>query len=46
MLVDEDGNPILQDGVQVVTYGLKTNKKSVIKQQASGLTCTNRLVCH
>jgi hypothetical protein len=35
--VDEDGNPILQDGVQVVTYGLKTNKKSVIKQQASGL---------
>ena len=35
--VDEDGNPILQDGVQVVTYGLKTNKKSVIKAQASGL---------
>jgi hypothetical protein len=35
--VDEDGNPILQDGVQVVIYGLKTNKKSVIKQQASGL---------
>jgi hypothetical protein len=35
--VDEDGNPIVQDGVQVVTYGLKTNKKSVIKQQASGL---------
>jgi hypothetical protein len=35
--VDEDGNPILQDGVQVVTYGLKTNKKSIIKQQASGL---------
>jgi hypothetical protein len=34
---DEDGKPILQDGVQVVTYGLKTNKKSVIKQQASGL---------
>jgi hypothetical protein len=29
--VDEDGKPILQDGVQVVTYGLKTNKKSVIK---------------
>jgi hypothetical protein len=27
----------LQDGVQVVTYGLKTNKKSVIKAQASGL---------
>jgi hypothetical protein len=35
--VDEDGKPILQDGVQVVTYGLKTNKKSVIKAQASGL---------
>jgi hypothetical protein len=35
--VDEDGKPILQDGVQVVMYGLKTNKKSVIKQQASGL---------
>jgi hypothetical protein len=35
--VDEDGKPILQDGVQVVTYGLKTNKKSIIKQQASGL---------
>ena len=35
--VDEDGNPILKDGVQVVTYGLKTNKKSIIKQQASGL---------
>jgi hypothetical protein len=35
--VDEDGKAILQDGVQVVTYGLKTNKKSVIKAQASGL---------
>jgi hypothetical protein len=35
--VDKDGKPILQDGVQVVTYGLKTNKKSVIKAQASGL---------
>jgi len=34
---DEDGEPVLQDGVQVVTYGLKTNKKSIIKQQASGL---------
>jgi hypothetical protein len=31
--VDEDGKPILQDGVQVVTYGLKTNKKSVIKHK-------------
>jgi hypothetical protein len=35
--VDEDGKAILKDGVQVVTYGLKTNKKSVIKAQASGL---------
>jgi hypothetical protein len=35
--VDEDGEPVLQDGVQVVTYGLKTNKKLVIKAQASGL---------
>jgi len=28
---------MLQDGVQVVTLGLKSNKKKVIKQQASGL---------
>jgi len=35
--VNEDGTPMLQDGVQVVTLGLKSNKKKVIKQQASGL---------
>ena len=35
--VDEDGTPILEDGVQVINYGLKTEKKRIIKQQASGL---------
>ena len=35
--VDEDGNPILEDGVQVINYGLKTEKKKIVKQQASGL---------
>ena len=36
--VDEDGNPVLDtDGNQVVTKGLKSTWKSVIKQQASGL---------
>jgi hypothetical protein len=35
--VDEDGNPVLQDGVQVINYGLKTEKKKIVKQQASGL---------
>ena len=35
--VDQDGNPILQDGVQVINYGLKTEKKKIVKQQASGL---------
>ena len=35
--VDEDGNNILQDGVQVINYGLKTEKKKIVKQQASGL---------
>jgi hypothetical protein len=35
--VDEDGNPILEDGVQVIDYGLKTEKKRIVKQQASGL---------
>jgi hypothetical protein len=35
--VDEDGNNILQDGVQVINYGLKTEKKRIVKQQASGL---------
>jgi hypothetical protein len=29
--------PILQDGVQVINYGLKTEKKRIVKQQAAGL---------
>ena len=35
--VDEDGNNIIEDGVQVINYGLKTEKKKIVKQQASGL---------
>ena len=35
--VDEDGNNILEDGVQVINYGLKTEKKKIVKQQASNL---------
>lgn len=36
--VDGDGNPILDsDGVQVVTLGLKSKWKAVIKQQANEL---------
>ena len=35
--VDEDGNTVLQDGIQVINYGLKTEKKKIVKQQASGL---------
>jgi len=35
--VDVDGQAILEDGVQVINYGLKTEKKRIIKQQASGL---------
>ena len=35
--VDEDGNPILEDGVQLINYGLKTEKKRIVKDQASGL---------
>ena len=36
--VDEDGNALLDnDGVQVVTSGLKTNEKNKIKAQAAGL---------
>ena len=35
---DEDGENILdEDGNQVINYGLKTEKKRIIKQQASGL---------
>ena len=36
--VDEDNNPILdEDGVQIVTPGVKTNEKNQIKAQAAGL---------
>jgi len=36
--VDEAGEPLLDDkGNQVVTKGLKTQKKAIIKSQASGL---------
>src|SRR5210317_2168196 len=35
--VDENNQPILEDGVQVINYGLKTEKKRIVKQQASGL---------
>ena len=36
--VDEDGNNILDDdGNQVINYGLKTEKKRIVKEQASGL---------
>mgnify|MGYP001314521110 CR=1 FL=1 len=36
--VDEDGNNILDsDGNQVIYYGLKTEKKKIVKQQASNL---------
>jgi hypothetical protein len=36
--VDEDGNDILDnDGNQIINYGLKNEKKKIIKQQASGL---------
>jgi hypothetical protein len=36
--VDEDGNNILDDdGNQVINYGLKTQKKTIVKQQASSL---------
>ena len=36
--VDEDGENVLDDdGNQVINYGLKTDKKRIIKQQASGL---------
>jgi hypothetical protein len=34
---DEDGEPLLQDGKQVVIKGLKSQKISISKQQASGL---------
>ena len=34
---DEDGQPVLQDGVQVVIKGLKSQKISISKQQTAGL---------
>lgn len=34
---DKDGEPVLQDGVQVVIKGLKSQKISVSKQQTAGL---------
>ena len=34
---DEDGEPVLQDGVQVVVKGLKSQKISISKQQTAGL---------
>jgi len=36
--VDENDDPILDsDGVQIINYGLKTEKKKIVKSQASGL---------
>ena len=36
--VDENGNPLLdEDGNQVVTLGLKSNAKALVKTQAGGL---------
>jgi len=36
--VDENGDPVLDDnGVQLINYGLKTDKKKIVKSQASGL---------
>ena len=36
--VDEDGENVLdEEGNQVINYGLKTEKKRIVKQQASGL---------
>jgi len=36
--VDENDDPVLDDdGNQLINYGLKTEKKRIIKQQASGL---------
>lgn len=36
-VVDTDGNPVLENGVQLVNYGLKTEKKIIVKEQAAGL---------
>lgn len=34
---DEDGEPVLQDGVQLVIKGLKSQKIQIVKQQTAGL---------
>jgi hypothetical protein len=34
--VDENGDPLMQDGEQVVTLGLKSNAIALVKQQAAG----------
>lgn len=34
---DEDGEPIIQDGKQVVIKGLKSQKIQIVKQQTAGL---------
>jgi hypothetical protein len=36
-VVDEDGDPVLEDGEQMVVLGLKSQWKATIKQQAGGL---------
>ena len=36
--VDENGDPVLdEDGNQLINFGLKTDKKRIVKAQASGL---------
>jgi len=35
--VDENGNSVLEDGIQVINYGLKTEKKRIVKDQAARL---------
>jgi hypothetical protein len=35
--VDQNGQPVLQDGIQVVIKGLKSQKISISKQQTAGL---------
>ena len=36
-VVDEDGEPVLRDGKQLVTKGLKSQKIQMIKSQSAGL---------
>ena len=37
-VVDENNQPVLdENGVQVINYGLKTEKKKIVKDQAAGL---------